>query len=170
MKLRLLSMWQPYAELLVSPRVDQAYPIKPFETRHWRPLSPDPIRTVIHATKKHDREIKDAIDEFDDLLDMRMTPRPLSFGKVIGLVTFIAFVPTDDLAMARVPLSELEGDAHTARRTGNFEPGRFAWQAIKARPLPEPIEHMGRQGGLMEVPDAVRAEIAAQLGPGALEL
>ena len=176
--MKVLSLWQPWATLCVAPDPAVGRPPKEYETRHWRPDHPMPLRVAIHATQKSDRATYDLLrsSPFKDCLERcgffagdarpfvtrgHPIPRgltPLPFGAIVGVATVIGVHRTDTVA----DIIE-RGSTMLEFALGDWSPGRFAWKLVETAMLPEPIAFRGRQSPLYPVPGDILELIAAQL-------
>ena len=143
-----LTIHEPWATLLVKGK-------KQFETREWyrnyRGL------LAIHSGKQS-VSVEDYSPELEELLDdLDITQNDLNNnkGKIIAIATLKEIhLMSKEFIKAQ---SELE------RLTGFWQPGRYAWELIDIKPLPEPIPARGMPG-LWGVSDEIYAEIQQQLG------
>jgi len=150
MKPKALTIWQPYALLLVLG-------LKRFETRGWYTTYRGPL--VIHAAKKFDAAIVDDIarvrrlvQSLDELpgrfgwttaqRNLADTPwnSPQLFGRALGIVQL-----HDCRPMPQAP-NEFENSV------GHYGPGRVGWECVQPIAFDAPIEATGRQG--IWTPDA----------------
>ena len=140
--IKALSLWQPWASLMVAG-------VKLHETRHWSTEYRGPL--AIHAAKTLD--LAAAPDELCDAVLGPGWRRDLPLGKVLGVGV-----------LARVSKAEQVADHLTAAdaASGNFARGRFAWRVEDIRRLREPIPLTGRQGLFNWTPPADLNEL---LGP-----
>jgi len=125
--MRVLSLWQPWAELV-------RHGLKQYETRDW------PCETlgevVIHAAKRKFRDEDMTREARTQMLMDEVDPFDLAYGAVVCVCDIIACVSTST------------GRQHVSRREllyGNWEDGRFAWRIENVRPFPKPIPLKGHQ-------------------------
>jgi hypothetical protein len=123
MKIKALSLWQPWATLM-------AEGIKKVETRSWTTDYRGPL--AIHATKAFPREAKefaqtDFVSGMLKVLDYHIESLPC--GAILAIVDLDEIVMTE-LARARVERLE--------RELGDYSDGRFAWFTNNLRRLCEP--------------------------------
>jgi hypothetical protein len=125
MPIKTLSLWQPWASLIVAG-------FKRHETRHW----PTRVRgrMAIHAAKKVDH-----IDAPNELCEFALGgenwARKVPTGAIVAVADLINCCPTEGLEVY-----------HSDWLAGNFGPGRFAYRLNNVRPLREPIPYKGAQG------------------------
>jgi len=165
MEMRALTLWQPWASLLVM-GADRP---KTMETRPWKTEYRG--RLLIHAAKKEPRWVRDTFFErspLRDVLRRHIANAAVGFmelpalwaelprGEVVGGVRLVECVPTDDPALDVTFDDELLGD---------YSPGRWAWITRKPYRLPEPIPARGRQGLWTPSADLV-AEVVRQAKGG----
>lgn len=139
-EVRLLSLWQPWAQLM-------ALGLKTIETRSW----PTKYRGLIaiHAGLAFPPE---AMQLASELGVAKLIPSTLHFGKIlcvvnlrdIGSTGFIDTWASSDVARMKTEL-----------RYGNYDPHRFAWFTDKLHVLKEPLEYKGAQGLRRLPPDVV---------------
>lgn len=134
--MRVISLWQPYASLLV-------YEFKRFETRPFAAPSTlfgEPIG--IASTKNLKPEQIAAYEDraFQHHYEPTCLPElsDLPFGCVLGTVEVIESVlMTPEFIAAQSP---------EERAFGDWRPGRYAWRCENSRPLREPLPARGAQG------------------------
>lgn len=165
--MKCISVWQPYASLLV-------HGLKRCETRSWPTNHTGPL--LIHAAKKWDAELA----EFAVLRPARAALESigvtftateaaaragwgLPFGAIVGCVQMARCYPTARVCWGADAVAEDAGHSLNVTETelafGDFGPGRFAWYCSKFMAFAEPVPYRGAQG-LFDVPgDAVREAI-----------
>lgn len=177
MNWRILSLWQPWAQLCVTPDPDRNNtPAKQIETRHFRPIHKLPIKVAIHATKKIDRDNSPYLwmEPFASTLKRcgfyPGDPRPfigktwalpkiseglelLPLGAIVGVVEIVGVAAAEHLQ--KIPESE--------RVFGNYAPDRYGWFFAKQHQLLEPIPFSGRQDVLYEPSIEIQRQIDEQL-------
>jgi len=138
MKVKAISLWQPWASLIAAG-------VKVHETRSWKTDYRGPI--LICAAKKYNDEIDDYIFSFSSYLkDYRPEDDPreqLPFGAVVCLADLVDCRATPGgLRQNReaMPASELDYEM------GDWSPGRYAWRLENIRLPKEPMPITGRQG------------------------
>ena len=168
-----ISVWQPFATLLVSGK-------KSCETRHW------PIRhrgtLLIHAAKTWNADIAYVTANplfrrtlkaigYDIVADEKRAKGAwgLPLGAIVGMVNVVDCFPTErvyvdndlDLGFDRRPWPQKKYDALAVSKDewsfGDFGPGRFAWLCAKPVMFATPIPYRGAQG-VFDVPDSVIPE------------
>lgn len=155
MILKTISLWQPWASLLVG-----GY--KKHETRSWATSHHGWM--AIHAAKYNGKEVKRAClgSEFQRcLLQMGYTClAELPKGAIVGFAFLDKCYRVEDVAKS------LSGHD---RLFGNYAPGRFAWHFPLSHKLETPILMRGQQGMFtIEVPDSFGwGEIMERLEKGA---
>lgn len=135
--MRAISLWQPWASLLVNGE-------KKIETRSWPIKGPFPQVVAIHAAKKWDMNLKKLCrdDPFreslikcgwcrGDLLSLASVP----LGAIVGFVKVFSCIHTE----------YLNPDAKE-KAFGDFGHGRFGWICESSFALPTSIPCVGRQG------------------------
>jgi len=163
-KLKAITVWQPYASLLVLG-------LKRFETRGWVTTYRGPL--VIHAAKRCDRAVVSEIErvrllmaEFDidaeacrnrfgmSDAQFRLTSIPWSsdllYGRALGVVEL-----TDCRQMN-------DGGSELENEVGCFGRGRHGWQCDNPIAFLQPIEDIGKQG-LWRPSVEVEAEVRTEL-------
>ena len=115
-----LSLWQPWAELVICGR-------KTLETRHWRsaPYHLLGQRIVIHAARKRDKFVIQWARHF------KLDPAKMAWGCAIGTVLFQEQRPcrAEDEALALIPCV-----------------GKLGLVFVKPERFPEPIPVRGMLG------------------------
>jgi hypothetical protein len=163
--MRALSLWQPWATLLVGGR-------KRIETRSWPLKHRGPL--LIHAAKKWNADLSALCvrEPFKDALECLgvfhvnpfTQPPGLPFGAIVGRVNIVGCVL---IGMTRthydtVPGAEMvlgHGDYtvppdEPERAFGDYTPGRYAILCDDPVRFAEPIPFAGHQG-LFDVPDGL---------------
>ena len=158
--MKCLSLWQPWAMLLVSGA-------KHVETRSWPIQHRGPL--LIHAAKKWTRELADLsnTDPFKVALheasvrvhdEYWKQVRGMEFGAIIGRVDVVECFGTDDVVvddeLAFVYGGGVLAITSTERLFGDYSPKRFALLCSNQMRFDEPIPYRGTQG-LFEVPGEV---------------
>lgn len=131
MRIKALSVWQPWASLL-------AHGVKEYETRSWATKYRGLL--AIQASARWGRDQREVVGwhPYPDLLAaLELSAADLPLGFVVGVAELVDVVPTLKVAPL---LSENE------QRLGDFRPGRFAWKLGNVRPLSVPIYAKGAQG------------------------
>lgn len=132
--MKALTVWQPYASLLVMG-------LKEYETRGWETKYRGPL--IIHAAKLNDNARKDDIDRVVTVLrehGMDKEAEALfeacgrSFGCAVGVVDL-----TGCSAM-------MDGGTVLENAVGYFGEGRFGWKCDNPRMFASPIQVPGKQG------------------------
>lgn len=152
-----ISLWQPWASAVVTPHPQ--YPergIKEFETRHWRPEQKTvlelPLRVVIHASKKWDREnmhweVDKPMGNVESIL--KACKNKLPFQCLIGTVEIIESITTEDFFINGPKLSKT---AFEEFQWGNWEPNRFGWKLANPVLWANPIHMEGKQTPFWKLP------------------
>lgn len=179
--MRALTIWQPYASLIVgSPPTEGcpgAPPQKPVENRDWKPPD-DAIGQLfaIHAGKRLD------LDSFYDVFKAKdfgpvvapyRTPGLFPRGAVVGVATLdrvIALRPgIDELSILDDRFQYISPDTIASWGLGaglRWFVGRFGWVFRDARHLAEPVGCPGAQGIWKLSPD-IEARVQAQIARAA---
>lgn len=147
--MKCLSLWQPWATLLV-------HGLKRCETRSWAMRHRGPL--LIHAAKKQEPEVlKLCLQEpfRSALLTAGVrTISDLPFGAIIGQVDIIACFNTclvhhsaeaEPQVIKRYGGHELHVNA-TERAFGDYSVNRFVFLTRNAQAFPKPIDYRGAQG------------------------
>ena len=152
--LRAITIWQPWASLLVAG-------IKLHETRSWPTTHRGPL--LIHAAKRWSRPQRDAIASTPGLRHAlrhlrspndetaKLAPGDLPAhlahaatlprGSLLGLVHLTTCLPADDaLALLTPEQRRLE------HPLGHFTPTRFAWHCHPVETFTPPLPAVGQQG------------------------
>lgn len=141
--MKCLSLWQPWASLLVHGR-------KRIETRSWNLSHRGPL--LIHAAREWNREQRrlSALPEFATAITA-MYPGGTGYlpvGAVIGMVEVVDCVPVEQIhfaaagaSVSRVPWEKGHWQVpEDDRPFGNFAPGRFGIvcenPVVFAKPIP----------------------------------
>lgn len=168
-----LSLWQPWASLLVHGR-------KRVETRSWHSWHRGPL--FIHATASFPRSAAElcqrepflsAIADIaplgtwrEDRARLRVPPLPL--GSIVGLVNVTHWYSTDQQEFVARQLREV--GAQHERQFGDYSPGRFCATTSGAVALDQPIPAAGGQRlWRWRVGEAERAVLLEQLYEAVLE-
>lgn len=144
-RVRAISLWQPWASLWLSPR-------KIHETRHW----PTDYRghLVVHAAKKLVSECGEEVDEICIAEFGSMWRRTLPRGALIGIVDLVSMIRSEEFAPACRP------DASNII-CGDWSHGRWGWQRDdNYQRFDTPIPYKGQQG-FFSVPDGLFNGVAA---------
>ena len=138
--MKALTIWQPWASLLVSGQ-------KKYETRSWATAYRGPI--AIHAAMRPVRRTIDALvadrgdgwtalDYFDALFMHPGSINELPTGAVIGKALLVRCNLITEDFMARLTQQELA--------LGDFSLGRYAWEFEQMTQFIAPIPARGAQG------------------------
>lgn len=175
--MRCISLWQPWAALMV-------HGFKRIETRsgYFRTkFTPGPL--LIHASQKWTGEFYDlctsgpfreALGAMGHLLPIQQPgdkyPRPsgMPFGAVVGVVNVLAVLDTDNVGwqpnskryFSYNPFANQLVIASDEKAFGDYGDGRIAVVTDKPKAFAKPIPFVGRQN-FFQVPDRM---VAAQLG------
>ena len=133
--MKAISLWQPWASAIANG-------VKTIETRSWQPNYFGPI--AIHASQKRSGELAAIFDgllgdhpeilrAFVDVAEDNYQLLP--FGAVIATARIQAYGDIDMFSS----ISETE------RALGDYSAGRFGWQFVDVKKLPQPIPAIGRQ-------------------------
>jgi len=127
-----ISLWQPWASLI-------AEGLKQTETRSWAP-PPALIgeRIAIHAAKRWNQEIRDAVQELWPY--HHPTEKALPLGYLVATCRLGDALSSDDPRLEKIP------EAVASRPYGDYGPGRFVWLLADIEEITPPIERRGRQG------------------------
>jgi activating signal cointegrator 1 len=132
--MKVLTVWQPYASLLVMG-------LKEFETRGWETKYRGPL--VIHAAKLNDNARKDDIDRvvtmlrehgMDEQAERLFESCGSSFGCAVGVVDLTACIQM------------MDGGSDLENAVGYYGEGRFGWKCDNPRMFESPIPVVGKQG------------------------
>lgn len=146
--MRAISLWQPWASLIVLGE-------KEYETRGWSTGYRGPL--LIHAAKRIVlKELEDVLDcpymqealfpyralsalvpPHRTLLTAKAAREVLPFGKLIGTVDLVDCIPTE-IARGKIDNKEY--------MFGNYGANRYAWRMANPFMFDEPIEYKGEQG------------------------
>jgi hypothetical protein len=123
--MRCISLWQPWATLVVIGA-------KEFETRGWPTSYRGPL--AIHAAKKWGPEFEAILrtEPFRTVLHGHDLPK----GAIVGTVELVGCFPTEAVLMP-------DGQE---RAFGNYGPGRYAWKLANPVDFLVPIAYRGQQG------------------------
>ena len=138
MMLRAISLWQPWATLLVIGE-------KVFETRSWYTEYAGPL--LIHAAKHKGTFERDFTNTAMVTASLRRggygSYDDLPFGAIIGRVELVKCWPT---AVVDKRICEESGEDSQELVYGNFDPGRIAWECRKPQHFGRPLPWKGSQG------------------------
>lgn len=157
--MKCLSLWQPWATLLVAG-------VKHVETRGWPTRFRGPL--LIHAARKWSAELSTICRvpafklAFGALgiqwmyVNRRVRKPLLPFGAIIGRVDVIECYVTDDVVvddgLAFCHGGGILNITATEKEFGDYSPGRFAFLCDNAVKFDKPIPFPGKQG-FFDVPD-----------------
>jgi hypothetical protein len=141
--MRALSIWRPWAELIMLGR-------KRYELRTWTTQMRG--RIAIHASLSLDRESADMAG---------LSADQLSQGALLGTAELVDCIP-----FTRNMADELR--AERAHFSG-WRPGLMAWMLRDPERLRAPVPHRGRQG-LFRLPDFVQYHDSEAAGYGCAEI
>ena len=129
MLMRAISLWQPWATLMVIGA-------KEFETRDWGMEARG--RTLIHAAKTQEGRA-DCSYIITAALRQAGYQRweDLPFGGFVGYVDFVRCERVEKIERAKLKPNELE--------FGNWSPGRFVWQAANPVAFADFYPYRGQQ-------------------------
>lgn len=153
--MKALSLWQPWATLLITGA-------KRIETRSWPwPKSlPLPCRIAIHAGKHFDAA-QDALLTQEPFASALHDLTALPFGVLLGTVEVVECIAVEDLQVRQhgqwepVPIGDLQNDVDpTEAAFGDYSPERYGWRLRDPRPLVVPVNYRGQQR-LFDVDDAL---------------
>lgn len=128
--MKAISLWQPYASLLVDgPKI--------YETRDWRTDYRGPM--AIHAAKRPPSGVLQGLSPEARNAVLAHCPdvNALPLGCILGIGTLTACHLITDKFIA--------GLSGTEYLLGDFRPGRFAWEFKDMTPLREPVPASGHQ-------------------------
>lgn len=146
--MKCLSVWQPWATLLVVGD-------KEFETRSWSSRHRGPL--LIHASRKSAGDPDEFMADLHlecgaDFPGVQSSPIGFPRGAIVGFGYLTAIVGTQFFA-PKISAKEYA--------LGDWTPGRFAWRLAQPKPFAAPIDWRATQG-VFDVPDdVVRAAIEA---------
>ena len=132
--MRVLSMYQPYATLLVMG-------LKTNETRSWDTRFRGTL--AIHATAKMPAWCKELL--LTKPFKAALQGIELPHGAIVGTVDVVSTMPTTEW-LSRYVLNYPEGPLPDEFYYGDYGPDRYAWQTIHPMPLENPIPARGAQG------------------------
>ena len=151
--MRGLSLWQPWASMI-------ALGEKRVETRSWAaPTHVHGTEIAIQSTQRFPREAQavamtnPAVRRTIEMHSLWKRAEAFPRGVIVAVVTLVRCRPVE--AVVR-DLSDTE------RALGDYTPGRFAWELMHVRALPEPVVCRGAQG-LWRVPADVEVVVRTQL-------
>lgn len=136
--MKVISLIQPFASLVVETEIFTMKAFKEYETRSWRTYHTGPL--AIHASKGFPRWCQNLLQEgtpFSEVLNR--PPEDLSRGAIIGVV-YLESCRRTELVLHDEDISERE------QAFGDWSFARFAWKFTNARQLPEPILIKGARG------------------------
>lgn len=147
MRIPILSLWQPWASLLVHGR-------KRNETRSWAYKGKLPVVMAIHAAKKWNGDLsalcvrepfKGELECISIFHDNPFTqPRFMPFGAVVGLVRLVECRYTGNVG--RPHPEWMAGLSQEERAFGDYSPERHGWICDRFHAFQEPIPLKGQQG------------------------
>ena len=130
MEARCISLWQPWASLIMTGA-------KTYETRSWETSYRGPL-VICAAKRRVARELAAYLEdeEFKKGLAGK-TVGDLPFGCALCVVELAACIPTEEIHWQEI---------RNERGFGDYSPGRFGWKLEKLRSFKAPIPIVGRQG------------------------
>lgn len=138
--MKALSLWQPWASLVMSGR-------KRYETRSWATAYRGPL--LIHAAKSREG-LEDCYGELAEALKSEgIQFNDLPFGAILGAVELVGCVATEGPTTAQMLADRPEEEV-----VGNFGPNRFAWELRVIQRFTPTIPYKGSQG-LFFIPGSV---------------
>lgn len=157
--MKCLSLWQPWATLLVTGH-------KRVETRGWPIRHRGPL--LVHAAKKWNEELwhlcrtapfDGALTQAGYTLAGGNPKRGLPFGFIVGRVDVVECYRTEDVlfdssgldVIPRFPVDQVRNGKlrlwpDPERAFGDYSPGRFAFLCTNPVRFDKPIPCIGRQG------------------------
>lgn len=131
--MRTLTLWQPWASLLVAR-------LKLHETRGW-PLR-RPGWVAIHAAKQEPRAVARLVRQPQRLFQLALGQMGTTFealprGAVLGLALFGECVRVEQI---RADVGAMDADF------GDWTDRRYAWPVLDVWEFPAPVPARGRQG------------------------
>jgi hypothetical protein len=148
--MRCLSLWQPWASLLV-------HGAKCVETRSWPISHRGPL--LIHAAKKWTGELASICkrEPFRSVLESLALGADvdcgLPLGVIVGRVDVVECYPTEVVAgddLNAIPTPYVQGEmlfiSEREHAFGDYSPGRFAFLCKNPVAFPNPIPYRGAQG------------------------
>ena len=131
--MKAITIHQPWATLLVTGE-------KLYETRSWHTAHRGQL--LVHAAKKftEDMRLMIGMDPFYQSLSRHGITKPdqLPKGKIVGMVTLEACIPTEEL--------ELDIARTNEQKYGDFRPGRWAWKVSRPE---EAVAFAGHEAWLL---------------------
>ena len=134
MRIKVLSLWQPWATLMANGD-------KTIETRHWSTNYRGPL--AIHAAKRI-VPVSEGVQAYERLAVRKIDPASLPRGAVVVIVDLLDVVPVEELSPWQS--GGLYHVTKAEQALGNYAPGRYAWITRLRAELPEPIPLRGSQG------------------------
>lgn len=146
MKIRAISLWEPYASLIRTGA-------KRFETRSWKKAYHGPLLICASKDGMRKDQLLGLLDDPSfqaglspllgiplDLANPRqygITPKHLSFGRAVAFCILAEYISTDTMGV-----DPIGSDAPF----GDFSPARYAWRLDDVQAILEPFRVTGRQG------------------------
>jgi activating signal cointegrator 1 len=161
-----LSLWQPWASLLVWPAQEQPENLPPklppaiaekrHETRSWRTDYRGPV--LVHASVKWNTDLAQLClgDPFRDVIERHLGLNPgtlcrgnagrllkdtLPFGAIVGVTHLSGCTSTND-----DQFQDWDFLVSNDHYFGDYDPDRFAWRTHHPQWFKTPIPYCGRQG------------------------
>lgn len=177
MRVRCISLWEPYATAFVTAIEGDLFPLKRFETRHWATSHRGPL-AIAAAKRPMDYVGRQTANEYG--------MAKLNYGHIVGIGNLTDCLPIvsrhgllkgkrcvalDDEGLVRLwepqhikASVRLVIGGHSAGMTsdseadfGDYTPGRWAWEFDEVKPLRVPYPVVGRQGLFwVDVPDGMQ--------------
>lgn len=152
MRIKTLTIWEPWATLIVAG-------IKRFETRGYKVNHRGPLG--IHAASRwhDDQQTICCRQPYRDMLaGLGWNPED-TLGRVLGVAHLDCVIPTQSSEI--MELSALE------KQVGDYRPGRFAWRLAQAQAFKQPVFATGARGlwfwdvppGLEKVVQSVHVDV-----------
>lgn len=168
--MKAISLWQPWASLLVIGA-------KVIETRSWPTQYRGPL--LIHAAKTLNQDVRYALcdtnvdNAFRRQGGTAARPLWLPFGAIVGQVDLVDCRPTESFTAEELDtecfFEHFQEATWTEGALGNFAPGRFGWVLEKPQKFEKPIPYKGSQG-FFEVSETLWLGSDYKPGSGILEL
>jgi hypothetical protein len=144
--MKVLSLLQPWASLLVTKHPLGNHVMKAWETRSWKP-SKEMLAIIrkegllIHASARWAKEQKNVMKQWPfHMYAHHIGPMPL--GSIIGRVTVGDILTSEDW-LESYCAGDPPGKVLEEKRFGDYSPGRYAWNFPSFQKLPTPVPAIG---------------------------
>ena len=146
MRIKAITLWEPWATLMARPLNRLGHPSKRIETRSWKTKYRGLI--AVHSSKRWRNDQRQSCYRHPmaktlhelGIVDL---DQDFHFGCILAIGRLSAIVSS---GAAKTRLSQLGEVGQLELSFGNYQPNRYAWAVTEIMPLPHPIYAKGAQG------------------------